>query len=139
MSIAFGPSAFCVAKLLDGTQCRIIMTSIASNPNDPYFLLIYKAAENYIEKRAPYRKEHLELIQRLAQKGYVILGGATENPADEAYICFQCPSRETVENFVKQDPYVKHGAIVSHQIREWKVVVGTACKKPLQAEDLPAS
>ncbi len=29
----------------------------------PYFLLFYETVDNYVEKRAPYRAQHLELAR----------------------------------------------------------------------------
>ena len=32
-------------------------------------------------------------------------------------------SREDAETFVAEDPYVKNGIVISHNVREWSVVV----------------
>lgn len=108
---------------------------MASSQN-PYFLLIYNFSNDYLEKRPSYRKEHIELVEDLVEKGYLILGGAVENPADRAYLCFQCPDRSSVEDFVERDPYVSSGLVLKHEIRDWKVVVGTACTNPIKSTTL---
>lgn len=106
------------------------------NHNDPYFLLIYDYSDDYLEKRTSYRKQHFELVEKIIGKGYLLLGGALDNPPDRAYLCFQCPDRSTVEDFVKHDPYVLNGLVLNHEIRDWKVVVGTACSNPVSSTSL---
>lgn len=106
------------------------------NPYDPWFMLVYTYSEDYPEKRASYRKAHVELAEEFVDKGYLVLGGALENPPDRAYLCFQCPDRSIVEDFVERDPYVGNHLVLTHEIRDWKVVVGTACADPIRSGDL---
>ena len=106
------------------------------NSDDPYFLLIYDYSNDYLENRASYRKQHVELVEKIVEQGYLILAGALENPPDRAYLCFQCPDRSTVEDFVKHDPYVLNGLVLKHEIRDWKVVVGTACGNPVSSKNM---
>lgn len=89
-----------------------------------YYILFYKTVENYIERRAPYREEHLNLAMEAHQKGSLMLGGALGNPADGAILVFKGDSPEVAEDFVKRDPYVRNGLITEWTIREWNVVIG---------------
>jgi len=89
-----------------------------------YYLLFYKTADDYMEKRQAYRAEHLKLAQDAVKSGALIFGGAYANPADGAALVFKCDDIKTVEDFVKNDPYVKNGVVVDWNIREWTVVVG---------------
>lgn len=88
-----------------------------------YYVLFYKTVENYIEKRAPFREEHLRLADEARQKGELIMAGALADPADEALLVFECESPEIAENFAKNDPYVKNGLISDWKVRPWTVVV----------------
>lgn len=106
------------------------------NSHDPYFLLTYSYSDDYLEKRASHRKQHFKQVEELVAKGYLILAGALEDPPDRAYLCFQCPDRSSVEDFVKRDPYVLNGLVMEHEIRDWKVVVGTACSNPVSSTKL---
>jgi len=49
---------------------------------------------------------------------------------------FSAPNRSVVEDFVSRDPYVSAGLVREHEIREWKVLVGTACANPVRSADL---
>lgn len=89
-----------------------------------YYLLFYKTIENYVEKRAPYRAEHLELAKEAHQNGALVMAGAMAEPADGAVLIFKGESPKIAEDFAKNDPYVKNGLIESWEVRPWTVVVG---------------
>jgi len=89
-----------------------------------YYLLIYKTVENYLERRVPFREEHLHLAQQANQKGSLVMGGALTDPVDGAILVFKGESSKVAEDFVGQDPYVKNGLITEWQIRVWNVVIG---------------
>lgn len=89
-----------------------------------YYLLFYKTIENYVEKRAPYRSEHLKLAEEAHQKGEIIMAGAMADPADGAVLIFKGESPKVAEDFAKNDPYVKNGLIKEWSVRPWTVVVG---------------
>lgn len=89
-----------------------------------YFILFYKTVDNYIELRAEYREEHLQLGKEAENRGELILAGALSEPADKAVLVFKCDSIETVEKFAKSDPYVINGLIKTWEIRPWTVVIG---------------
>jgi hypothetical protein len=101
-----------------------------------YYMLIYNVSDDYLERRGEFRREHLELATKYMNDGRLILGGAAVSPADSAYLCFKCESDNQVEDFVKADPYYTHGLIKSYEIRQWKVVTGSACDNPILPKDL---
>ena len=89
-----------------------------------YYLLFYKTVENYIERRAPYRAEHLKMAREAADSGQLVMGGALADPADGAVIVFRGDGPEAAEAFAKNDPYVKNGLIREWSVRPWTVVIG---------------
>jgi uncharacterized protein len=89
-----------------------------------YFILFYKTVENYIEKRAPFREEHLALVKRNHQNGKLLMAGALAEPADGAVLIFKTDDKEPIKEFVNNDPYVKNGLITDWYIKQWTVVVG---------------
>jgi len=91
-----------------------------------YYILFYTYVENIIERRKPYREEHLTLAQHFVNCGKLILGGAYAEPADGAAIIFNVETKSDVISFVENDPYVKNGLVTQWNIREWNAVVGTA-------------
>jgi uncharacterized protein len=89
-----------------------------------YYILFYTTVKDYIEKRVPYRKAHLGYAEEAYKRGELILAGALDNPADSAVLVFKEDSPKAVEEFVKNDPYVKNGIITKWEIRPWTVVIG---------------
>ena len=89
-----------------------------------YYLLFYEVVSNYVEKRAPYRKQHLKLATEAVERGELLLGGATADPINGAVLLFKSDSPEAVMSFARQDPYVKNHCVSSWKVREWTVVTG---------------
>jgi uncharacterized protein YciI len=89
-----------------------------------YYLLIYKTVDNYVERRAPYRDVHLAYANAAHAHGELVLAGALDNPADSAILVFKTGNRTLVEDFARNDPYVKAGVIKEWSVRPWTVVIG---------------
>ncbi|MBZ9627847.1 YciI family protein [Psychroflexus sp. CAK57W] len=89
-----------------------------------HYILFYKSVDNYIEKRAPFRQEHLELLKTANEQGTLVMAGAFSEPADGGVFIFKTNDPSVAENFAKNDPYVKNGLITEWKIRPWTVVIG---------------
>jgi uncharacterized protein len=88
-----------------------------------HLVLEYALVEDYLERRAALREEHLALARAAHERGELLLAGALPDPYDRALLIWTAP-REVVEEFVAADPYVRHGLVSGWTIREWNVVVG---------------
>jgi uncharacterized protein YciI len=91
-----------------------------------HLLLEYTLSEDYLERRAQYRAEHLAMLQEATDRGILVLGGPLTEPWDRALLVWTGVEAATVEEFARNDPYVKNGIVVSWQIRPWTVAIGTA-------------
>jgi hypothetical protein len=91
-----------------------------------HYLLFYDYVENAVERRAPFREEHLRLAQEARGRGELLMGGAFAEPVDGAALVFQAHDPSVVEAFVRADPYVANGVVTRWRIRPWTVVVGGA-------------
>jgi uncharacterized protein YciI len=89
-----------------------------------YFALSYDYVPDVLEKRTPFRADHLALAKELHAAGKLLLAGAFDPPADGALFVFKVESAAEVEAFVARDPYVKNGVVTRHRVRPWNVVVG---------------
>ncbi len=89
-----------------------------------YYALLYDLVKDYETRRMPYRDEHLKLVRAAHARGELILGGAFADPMDRALLVFRAPEKAVVEEFVRNDPYVKNGLVPRWQIRPWTVVIG---------------
>lgn len=90
----------------------------------PYFALIYDVIDDYLARRAAHRDEHLQLAREAHARGELLLGGAFAEPADRALFVFRAADKSVVEDFARNDPYVRHGLVTKWEVRAWTVVIG---------------
>jgi uncharacterized protein YciI len=88
-----------------------------------YLLLEYTLADDYLERRAALREEHLTLAAAAHERGELLLAGALPDPYDRALLVWTA-ERDVVERFAESDPYVVQGLVTSWTVRPWNVVVG---------------
>ena len=88
-----------------------------------HLVLEYALVDDYLERRAALREEHLALARAAHERGELLLAGALADPYDRALLVWTAPS-EVVEQFVAADPYVRHGLVTGWTVRGWNVVVG---------------
>jgi uncharacterized protein YciI len=89
-----------------------------------HYLLFYDYVEDAVQRRAPFREEHLGLAREAVARGELLLGGAFADPVDGAALLFRGDDPSVVEAFVGRDPYVSSGLVTRWRIRAWTVVVG---------------
>jgi uncharacterized protein len=83
-------------------------------------LLFYDYVDDILERRAPHRPEHLDLIGEWKRDGRVVAGGATGDPPTGALIVFGEGAEP--EAFVAIDPYVREGLVTGWRVEPWTVV-----------------
>jgi uncharacterized protein len=95
-----------------------------------YWLLLYDVVDDYVERRAPYRAEHLALATEAFGRGELVMAGALADPADGAVLVFSGETGDAAEEFARADPYVENGLVTSWRVRQWAVVVGPGIDPP---------
>jgi uncharacterized protein len=96
-----------------------------------HYLLFYEVGDDYVERRAEFRNQHLAQAWEASDKGELLLGGAFAKPVDGAVMLFSGDSPEVAENFAKTDPYVTNGLVTRWYVREWTTVAGENCAVPV--------
>jgi len=96
-----------------------------------HYLLMYDVVHDYVERRAPFRAEHIALAREAVARGELVLGGALAKPADGVVLLFRGSSPDAAEAFAKSDPYVRAGIVSGWRVREWTTVVGPDAENPL--------
>ena len=97
-----------------------------------HFLLFYDVADDYLERRAEFRKAHLEKAWAASAAGALVLAGALTDPVDGAVLLFTAADRTVVEDFARTDPYVVHGRVTRWRVREWNTVAGAGAVMPVR-------
>ena len=95
-----------------------------SAPAVTHWLLFYDYVEGMLERRAPYREEHLAFAGAAHAQGTLAMAGALVDPLDGAVFVFRADDPAVVDGFVAADPYVRNGLVTAWRIRSWNVVVG---------------
>lgn len=77
-----------------------------------FLLLAYDGTdEGALERRMKARPEHLEKIALIKKSGQFLLGGAILNDNGQmigSMIVYEFPDRNTLDNYLKDEPYVVH-------------------------------
>ena len=82
------------------------------------FVLWGTYCENALEKRAPFRDEHLDRLSTLKQKGILITLGPTKC-SRYVFGIFEAQSLKEVEDLLKEDVYCKEGIWTSFKVYPW--------------------
>ena len=102
----------------------VAMASAAPASPPTYLLLTLDYVEDILEKRDPYRAEHIAGAKAQEAAGKCVLAGALQNPTDKGVFVFKDCDEAYVKNFVESDAYYKAGLVPSYTIRPWMIVVG---------------
>lgn len=95
------------------------------NANPPGIcLLTYTYVDGILERRKPYREDHLAHIERFSAERGLVIAGATGDPPSGALFVFEGDpdAAAEAEAFRDADPYVEAGLVVSSRIEPWTVV-----------------
>ena len=77
-----------------------------------------RICENVLEKREPFREEHLQRLSSLKQKGILITLGPTKCTR-YVFGIFEAQSLEEVREVIKEDVYWKEGIWISLEVYPW--------------------
>jgi len=56
--------------------------------------------------------------------------GALADPPDGGVLAFRAESAEVVEEFARNDPYMRNGVATGWRVRRWMVVLGDGDNPP---------
>lgn len=87
-----------------------------------YLVLFYDYVADIVERRAPHRPAHLDLVTGYKRDGRVAAAGALGDPPTGAAIVFRTDSEDDVRAFVESDPYSIEGLVTEWRIVPWTVV-----------------
>ena len=82
------------------------------------FVLWGTYCANALERRTPYRAEHLAELQQLKDEGMLLTLGPTEG-STHVFGLFEAADQATVERALKANIYWRHGIWTSLEIHPW--------------------
>ncbi len=74
--------------------------------------------DNVLEKRTPYREEHLAGLKKHKESGLIITVGPTTD-LTKVFGIYDAPDEATVKHIIESDPYWKHGIWTEYEVKEW--------------------
>lgn len=83
--------------------------------------LRYSYVAGILERRAPHRDAHLELVRGWSEEGRLVIAGALGEPPHGALFGFDCDEAAVAE-FVAADPYVEAGLVSERSVEPWTIV-----------------
>lgn len=104
-----------------------MLTDAAGGDNLPavtghHLLVFYDYVADIVERRAPYREEHLARLASAKEAGLVVSAGALGDPPTGAAIVV-AGDVAAAEALIADDPYVVNGLVTGWRIVPWNVVV----------------
>ena len=95
-----------------------------------HFALVYDVVANFVERRAPFREAHLQLVRDAHARGLLQFAGPLGDPPDGALLVFRADSAAAVDDFARADPYVTEGLVTAWRVRPWNIVIGAEPAAP---------
>ena len=86
-------------------------------------VLFYDYVPDVLERRAPYREDHLARARGWKDDGRIVMAGALGSPPTGAMFVFLVDDPADIEAFVAGDPYVLGGIVTGHRVVPWTVVI----------------
>src|SRR4051812_9847080 len=99
-----------------------------------HYLLFYEVVNDYVTRRQPHRRTHLQYAQPFVERGELLLAGALAEPVDGALLLFESETAAVAERFAEGDPYVREGLVTRWRVRPWTTVVGPRAAVPLPSD-----
>ena len=82
------------------------------------FVLWGTYCPNALEKRTPFREQHLAELQQLKEQGVLLTLGPTEG-STHVFGLFEAESREEVEGPIKSNIYWREGIWTALEVYPW--------------------
>ena len=95
-----------------------------------HFALTYEFVPDFMEKRAPLRAKHLEMLSQAEGRGELVLAGVLKGEP-RSLLIFKAEDASVVEAFARADSYVEGGIVTNWKVAEYITVAGVqALNKP---------
>lgn len=82
------------------------------------YVLLYQSGENVRERAPEHFPAHAARCAEFAGRGSLLGYGTFGDPQAQGSMAI-FTSREAAEAFVAGDPFIEHGVIRAHEIRDW--------------------
>lgn len=87
-----------------------------------YSILEYSYIEGMLEKRGPFRMDHLENIKKFKINGLMTTAGAHADGTSAMFFFTPKATPTDIEAFMAADSYIKNDLVTDHRVRDFMSV-----------------
>ncbi|VEP13697.1 conserved hypothetical protein [Hyella patelloides LEGE 07179] len=84
----------------------------------PKYVMWGSYCENALEKRTPYRQDHLAGLTAQKEKGILVTLGPTKDNT-QVFGIYEAETEAQVKELVESDPYWQNKIWTEYQVKEW--------------------
>jgi uncharacterized protein len=84
----------------------------------PKYIMWGSYCQDALEKRTPYRQDHLAGLAAQKEKGILITLGPTKDNT-QVFGIYEAETEAQVKELVESDPYWKNQIWTEYQVKEW--------------------
>lgn len=97
---------------------RVILPSLEQKASMARFVLWGTYCENALEKRTPFRDEHLSRLKTLQEQGTLITLGPTQ-ASTHVFGIFEAANEQQLRDLLEQDVYWRQGIWTALEVYPW--------------------
>jgi uncharacterized protein YciI len=86
------------------------------------YVLLYESADDVASRAPEHFPAHRQRIDEFHRRGDILMVGTFADPQKQGSMAI-FPTRESAEEFVAGDPFVKHGVVRRYELREWREIL----------------
>ena len=84
----------------------------------PKYIMWGSYCENALEKRTPYRQDHLAGLAAQKEQGILLTLGPTKDNT-QVFGLYEAETADRVKELVESDPYWQNKIWTEYQVKEW--------------------
>ncbi|MEM8779544.1 MAG: YciI family protein [Cyanobacteria bacterium P01_G01_bin.49] len=84
----------------------------------PKYILFGSYCENALEKRTPYRQDHLDGLKKQKESGILVTIGPTKDNT-QVFGIYEAENEAKIKELIENDPYWKNGIWTEYEVKEW--------------------
>ncbi len=96
----------------------MIFVEFKIDKNMAKYILFGSYCENALEKRTPYRENHLAGLSKQKEDGILITLGPTKDNS-KVFGIYEAENDMIVKNLIESDPYWQNGIWTDYEVKEW--------------------
>jgi uncharacterized protein len=86
------------------------------------YVVLYSSADDVAHRAPPHFPAHKQRLDSFHARGDLLMVGTFADPQSQGSMAI-FRTRESAEEFVAGDPFVVHGVVSGHEVRDWDEIL----------------